>query len=123
MNPARAIVAFLACLSLSGCYVKSYGVQSTGGGTTATTTSTQVGGTAKFSGGRATFVSGQPVSPSAPGGSVRLGSGAAAVLITGIALADFFNYIRGEPRPRELAPGEKIMETCSCYKKQLTSDE
>jgi hypothetical protein len=106
------------CLALSGCYVKSYGVQSTGGGATATTTSTQVGGTAKFSGGRATFVSGQPVSPSAPGGHVRLGSGATVALIAGIALADFFSYIRGEPRPKDLDPGEKIMETCSCYRKQ-----
>lgn len=123
MNPARAIIALLACLSLSGCYVKTYGVQSTGGGTSATTTSTQVGATAKFSNGRASFVSGQPVSPSAPGGHVRLGSGAAVALIAGIALADFFNYIRGEPRPKELDPGEKIMETCSCYKKQVMGDE
>lgn len=118
MIPPRATIAVLACLALSGCYVKTYGVQSSGGGTTATVTSTQVGGTAKFSGGRAAFVSGQPVSPSAPGGHVRLGSGATAVLIAGIALADFFNYIRGEPGPKDLEPGTKILETCSCYKKQ-----
>ena len=91
MNRARAILAVLACLLLPGCYVKTYGVQSAGGGTAATATSTQVGATAKFSNGRAAFVSGQPVAPSAPGGHVRLGTGASVALIaatwTGAACA------------------------------------
>ena len=118
MIPARSLIAVLFCLALSGCYVKTYGLQSSGGGTTATTTSTQVGATAKFSGGRAAFSSGQAVAAGAPGGHASLGPGATAVLITGVALLDLFSYIRGEPKPKELPEGTRIMDTCSCYQKQ-----
>ena len=123
MIPARALIVVPLCLALSGCYVKTYGLQSSGGGTTATTTSTQVGATAKFSGGRAAFSSGQAVAASAPGGHASLGPGASAVLITGVALLDLFSYIRGEPQPKELPEGTRIMDTCSCYRKQVMGDE
>ena len=120
---ARAIIVTLPCLALSGCYVNMHGVQSTSGGTTTTATSSQVSGAAKFSGGRVAFSSGQVPPPGTPGGSAYLGQGASVVLITGIVLADLFNYIRGEPRPKALPAGTKIMDTCSCYQKQVMGDE
>lgn len=121
--PARtAIVAFM-CLSLSGCYVKMYGNQSTGGGATATVTSSQVSGAAKFSGGKAGFSSGQRIAPGASGGTVRLGGNAAAALMVGVVIGDFLNYLSGEPKPVQRRDGVSIAETCSCYKKPVTGDE
>jgi len=84
--PARVLIAILLCLALSGCYVNRYGVQSTSGGTTTTVTSSQVSGSAKFSGGKIAFSSGQVPPPSAPGGHAYLGKGASALLVTGIVL-------------------------------------
>lgn len=114
-NMARTTVTVLLCLTLSGCYVKMYGNQSTSGGTTATTTSSQVSGSTKFAGGKASFSSGQPVSTSAQGGYVKLSGNAAAVLVVGLVIADLVNYIRGEPQAKPLAPGTAISHTCSCY--------
>jgi len=120
--PARALIAILPCLALSGCYVNLYGVQSTSGGTTTTTTASQVSGSAKFSGGKIAFSSGQVPPPGAPGGHAYLGKGASALLVTGVVIADLFNTIRGEPRPRALPAGTQIMDTCSCFKKEVISD-
>ncbi len=121
---ARTTIAILSCLALSGCYVNMHGVQSTGGGTTTTATSSQVSGSARFSGGQLAFSSGQVPPAGAPGGHVSLGKGAAVVLVTGIVLADLFNYLRGEPRPKALPEGTKIMDTCSCFKQEeVTSDK
>ena len=112
---ARAsLLAFLS-LSLSGCYVKLHGVESSSGGSRATTTAAQTAGTAKFSHGAASFSSGPKISPTAPGGHASLGKGASGVLIVGLVLADLMNYIVGPSGPKPLPPGEKIMETCSCY--------
>lgn len=115
----RTVLAMLLCLALPGCYVKMHGVQSSGGGTTTTAASSQVQGTASFAGGRASFSSGQVPPPGAPGGHLSLGKGASLVLITGIVIADFFNYLRGEPGPRALPADTKIMDTCSCYQKPV----
>jgi hypothetical protein len=120
---ARASLLVFLSLSLAGCYVKMHAVETAGGGTRTTATSSQVAGSAKFSHGRASFSSGQRVSPSAPGGHVSLGKGASAVLIVGLVLADLVNYIAGPAGPKPLAPDERIMETCSCYQKPVTSDE
>jgi hypothetical protein len=119
----RAPLVVVLSLGLTGCYVKTHGVQTTNGGTTTTVTSTQVLGTASFSGGKAAFSSGRVPPPSAPGGHAYLGQGATVVLITGLMLADLFNYIRGVPRPKELPADAKIMDTCSCYQKPVKSDE
>jgi hypothetical protein len=118
----RAAVAILASLALPGCYVNLYGVQSTGGGTHTTVTGSQVHGAAKFAGGRASFSSGQVPPRGAPGGHVALGRDASVVLIAGFVLADFFNYLRGAPGPKELPPDSKIMDTCSCYQKPVNSE-
>jgi hypothetical protein len=119
----RAPLVVALSLGLSGCYVNMHGVQTTNGGTTTTVTSSQVLGSASFSGGKAAFSSGWAPPPGAPGGHAYLGPGATAVLITGIMLADLFNYIRGVPKPKELPAGTKIMDTCSCYQKPVMGDE
>ncbi len=118
----RAVVIAIFCLALSGCYVKVAGNQSTSGGTTTTTTSGQVSGSTSFSGGRASFSSGgQPVSPRAQGGYAQVsgsGSGsvtAAAVLLIGVGIVEFLNYVAGTPPPKPLPPGQAIGQTCSCY--------
>lgn len=113
----------VSCLALPGCYISMHGVQTTSGGTTTTSTSSQVKGSASFAGGKASFSSGRVPPPGAPGGHVYLGQGASAVLITGVVLADLFNYIRGAPGPKELPADTKIMDTCSCYQKQVMGDE
>jgi hypothetical protein len=120
--PARISISLLLPLALSGCFVKVSGLETTGGGSRTTTTSSQVAGSARFSHGAASFSSGPRVSPSAPGGHATLGKGASGVLIVGLVFADFWNYIVGTPQPRPLPPGERIMDTCSCYQKPVSSD-
>jgi len=119
---ARAFLLVLLPLSLSGCYVKMHAVETTGGGARTATTSSQVAGSAAFSHGRASFSSGPRVSPGASGGHVSLGSGASAVLIVGLVLADLVNYLVGPSEPKPLPPGERIMETCSCYQKPVNGE-
>jgi hypothetical protein len=117
-QPLRTAGIAIFCLALSGCYVKVAGNQSTGGGTTTTATSAQVGGSTTFSGGRASFSSGgHPVSPRMQGGYAQAsGSGTAtAVLLIGVGIVEFLNYVAGTPPPRPLPPGEAIGHTCSCY--------
>jgi len=117
-QPLRTAGIAIFCLALSGCYVKVAGNQSTGGGTTTTATSAQVGGSTTFSGGRASFSSGgHPVSPRMQGGYAQVsGSGTAtAVLLIGVGIVEFLNYVGGTPPPKPLPPGEAIGHTCSCY--------
>ena len=115
-QPLRTALVAIFCLALSGCYVKVAGNQSTSGGTTTTATSAQVGGSTTFSGGRASFSSGgQPVSPRAQGGYVSASGNAAAVLLIGVGIVEFLNYVAGTPPPKPLPPGEAIGQTCSCY--------
>lgn len=121
-NMARTTVTVLLCLTLSGCSVAMYGNQSTSGGTTVTTTSTQVSGSAQGANYKASFSSGgRPVSPKAPGGYVSVSGNAAYVLVGVVVLADLWNYFRGGPQAKPLPPGTAISHTCSCYKKD--SDE
>jgi len=123
MTPAARIsLTALLSLGLPGCYVNMHGVQTASGGTTTTVTSSQVQGSASFAGGKAWFSSGRVPPPGAPGGHAYLGQGATAVLITGIVLADLFNYIRGVPKPKELPADTKIMDTCSCYQKPVNGE-
>ena len=118
----RAGLVILLCLPLTGCYVSTYGVQSTSGGTTTTATASKVSGSASFSGGKMAFSSGQVPPPNAPGGHAYLGNSGSALLVTGVVFADFFNYIRGDPRPKPLPADTKIMGTCSCYQRPVNSE-
>jgi hypothetical protein len=124
VNPARCLIVLLVCLALPGCYVKTYAVQSTGGGTTATATSSQVAGTAKFSGGRASFSSGQPVSPAAPGGHVTVSRGGSAIFAVGLVVAETVYYLGAlfAPRPQFAPAADSIADTCSCYQKPVSSE-
>jgi hypothetical protein len=117
MDAPRIATAALLCVALSGCHATLYGSQSSSGGTVTTTTSGQVGGSAKLSSGKVSFSSGQPVSPSAPGGTLKLSGSAAGVLVAGLVLIDLVRYIAGAAEPKPLAPDARIAETCSCYKK------
>jgi hypothetical protein len=119
LNPdkvVRAAIVLLLCVPLAGCAVTMYGNQSTSGGTTATATSSQVSGSAQGANYKASFSSGgHPVSPGASGGYASVSGSAAAVLIVGVVIADWVNYLRGEPQPKPLPPGTAISHTCSCY--------
>lgn len=122
MRPSQIATAGLVCLALSGCHATLYGYQSTGGGTTTTVTSSQVSGSAKFSGGRASFSSGGHAIPAnAPGGHVS--GSAVGVLVVGVALVDLFSYMVGPIQPKPLPPDTRIADTCSCYRKPVTSDQ
>ena len=111
----------MICLTLAGCYVKTYGLQSANG---TTTTSSQVVATAKFSNGAALFTSGQPISPTAPGGQVSLGRNGSAILAVGLVFAEAVYYLgalfnRG---PQAAPQSESIADTCSCYQKPVSSE-
>jgi len=119
----RAGLALLLCLPLTGCYVKTYGVQSSGKGQASTATSTQVSGSTQFSGGRASFSSGQVPSSNAPGGHASLSRSGSGVLVVGVVITDFLSYVAGYGPPKSLPADTKILETCSCYMKEVTSDK
>lgn len=115
---ARTGIALLACFQLAGCYVNTYGVQSTRGGATTTTTASQVSGSASFSGGKIWFSSGQVPPPGSPGGYLRLSGSSGGALLAGLVIGDLLNYLAGWNQPKPLPPDAKIMETCSCYRKE-----
>jgi hypothetical protein len=117
MNRAvRTVIVALLCAALPGCAVTMYGNQSTSGGTTATTASSQVSGSVQGASYKASFSSGgHPVTPKASGGYVSVSGNAAAVLVGVVVIADLVNYLRGESRPKPLPPGTAISHTCSCY--------
>ncbi len=121
---ATCLFAACLCVALSGCHATLYGNQTTVNGTTTTTTASQVSGSAHFSGGRASFSSGgHPLPANAPGGTVKVSGGGAGVLVVGVVLSDWFSYAFGAPsQPKPLPPDTRIADTCSCYKKPVSSE-
>ncbi|MGH8641387.1 MAG: hypothetical protein ACRET6_06735 [Burkholderiales bacterium] len=117
MSVPHAATVALLLLALPGCHATLYGNQSTGGGTTTTTTASHVSASAKFSGGRASFSSGQPIPANAPGGTLKVSGSAAGAVVVGVVFLDFINYMVGPTPPTPLAPGTRIADTCSCYRK------
>jgi hypothetical protein len=120
----RAVLAAPLCVALSSCTIALHGHQSTSGGVSTTTTSSNLAGGMKASGAKVSFSSGPAVPANAPGGQVVLSRGAAAVLILGLVIADAVNFFSARlgAKPQQLqGPGESIAETCSCYRKE--SDE
>jgi hypothetical protein len=116
VKPLNYPFFILLCLALPGCSVSTYGVQSTGGGTSTIATSTQVAATAKFSGGVVAFSSGQAVSPAAPGGHAFFTGGSAVFVPIAIIFAEALGAMfgaRAQPAPRT----DAIAHTCSCYQK------
>jgi hypothetical protein len=122
MSIPRAATVALFLLALPGCHATLYGYQSTGEGTTTTTTASHVRGSAKFSGGRASFSSGHPIPANAPGGTLKVSGSAAGAVVVGVVLADWFYYMVGPSQPKPLPPDTRIADTCSCYRKPVSGE-
>lgn len=112
------VVALMA--ALSGCAVTLHGQQTTGGGSTATTTGSSVQGGTRIGNARLGGSFGTPPAARATGGGqVTFSRGASAVLVLGLAIAGAAelvgDWFKPAPAAREpLAPGG-ISHTCSCY--------
>jgi len=112
-----AVLMLIAAISvLAGCSVTMYGQQTTGGGSTATTTGSSVRGSTSVGNARIGGAFGAlPLSP-ATGGQATFSGGASAVLVLSVVIAELFSdWFKPAAAPREaLAPGG-ISHTCSCY--------
>jgi len=111
---ARIAAAGWLCLAAAGCQttVNGYGYQSGTGGASTTATSTAVVGTARVSGGQASFAYGSVPPPGTPGGFVGFG-GSGAVLLGAILIDMVTSWLSSTNRPAP-APAA-ISHTCSCY--------
>jgi len=111
----KTLLLLALSVVLSGCAVQLHGNQ----GGSATTTSSAVSASTSGSNARVGFFSGQPVSPAAPGGQLRISGGGgsvAAVLLVGAVVVEFLNSLGAvQPQLKPLPPGERISHTCSCY--------
>jgi hypothetical protein len=119
------VASVLASLLLaSGCSVRMHGVQSTGAGSTASVSSSQLSGSTRFSGGQAAFSSGGRPASTQGGGHVSLGRGPAAVLIVGLLIADAVDYLgaRFAATPKPGPRTDSILETCSCYQNPVNRE-
>lgn len=110
------VVALMA--ALSGCAVTLHGQQTTGGGSTATTTGSSVQGSTRAGNAQLGGSFGAPQRATG-GGQVTFSRGASAVLVLGLAIAGAAelvgDWFKPAPAAREpLAPGG-ISHTCSCY--------
>lgn len=116
----KGLILLAVCIAVSGCTARLHGHQAMSGGATTTTTSGAVSGSIKSGSTKLVVSSGQPVSPRAHGGYLRLSGDAAAVLLVGLILIDTVNYLVAQfsappaPLQREPAAGA-ISQTCSCY--------
>lgn len=114
----RGVILIAIAIAVSGCTVRLHGHESSGPGGTTTTTSAAVSGSVKAGNTKLAVSSGQPVSPRAQGGHLKLSGDAAAALLIGLILVDTVNYLTAHfsqpPVQRQRATGA-ISETCSCY--------
>jgi hypothetical protein len=118
MKAVSLLAAGILCVMLAGCHATLYGNQTTVNGTTTTTTATQISGSTKFAGGRASFSSGgHPVPANAPGGTLKVSGSAAGAVVLSVVFLDFFSYMVGPSQPKPLPPDTRIADTCSCYRK------
>lgn len=112
-----AIVAVMA--ALPGCAVTLHGNQSTGGGTTASTTGSSVQAGRQFGNARVGGSFGAPPPAHAAGGQVTFSRGASAVLVAGLVIAEAVDVIGAWFKPAapriERLPTGNISQTCSCY--------
>jgi hypothetical protein len=117
--PMKHFAILAAMAVLSGCSVTLHGNQATGGGATAVTTGSSVQAGRQFGNARVGGSFGTPPPASAAGGQVRFSSGASAVLVAGLVIAEAVDVIGGwfrpaAPRAKRL-PAGNISQTCSCY--------
>lgn len=115
----KRLLIMVALVLLPGCAVTLHGNQTTGGGSTATSTgsSVQAGkaiGNARVGGSFAT-----PPAAHAAGGQVTFSRGASALLVVGLVVAGTVDAISDWLRPAapraERLSGGNISQTCSCY--------
>ena len=105
---------------LSGCAVTLYGNQTSGGGSTSTTTGSSVQGAKTVGKASVSGSFGSAPAPHAPGGQVHFSKGASAVLVLGVLIAGTVAAINALVRPgpsrieRTAADGS-VSQTCSCY--------
>jgi len=114
----RCVILLAICVAVSGCAVRLHGHQSTSGGVTTTTTSSAVSGSLRAGNSRVAVSSGQPVSPRARGGHLRLSGDAAAALLLGLILIDTVHYITAylsSPPETSQRHRDSVADTCSCY--------
>ncbi len=120
------LIALVLVLLCSGCAVTLYGNQTTGGGSTSTTTGSSVQGSTQVGNARISGSFGSAPPANFQGGQVTLSKGASAVLLLGVAIAGAVEVVRDwmqpEPPRRERLSPDGISHTCSCYgwKPELT---
>ena len=112
---------------LSGCAVTLYGNQTSGGGSTATTTGSSVQGAKTIGNARISGSFGSAPAPNAPGGQVHFSKGASAVLVLGVLIAGTVDAISELFRPapsriERAAVDGSVSQTCSCYGWQPDAD-
>ena len=115
------LMLLIAILLLPGCAVTLHGQQTTGGGSTHTTTGSSVRASTQAGNARLSGSFGTPPAANAPGGQVSFSKGASAVLVLGMVIASatevvgsLFSPAPVAPPREPLAPGG-ISHTCSCY--------
>ncbi|MBY0269748.1 MAG: hypothetical protein K2X06_07775 [Burkholderiales bacterium] len=124
----KRFLFLLVLVLLPGCAVTLHGNQTTGGGSTATTTGSSVQAGKQFGNARVGGSFGSPPAAQAAGGQLRLSSGASAVLVVGLVIAGTVEAISDWMRPAaqraERLPTGNISQTCSCYASnpELTSE-
>ena len=114
------VIMLLALVALSGCAVTLHGNQTSGGGSTSTTTGSSVQGAKTIGNARVSGSFGSAPAPGAPGGQVHFSKGASAVLVLGVliagtvdAISDWFKPV--SPRIERAADSGPVSQTCSCY--------
>jgi hypothetical protein len=121
----KRFLILLVIAALPGCAVTLHGNQTTGGGSTATTTGSSVQAGKQLGNTRVAASFGSPPAANAAGGQLRFSSGASAVLVAALVMVEVADVI-GEwfkpaaPRAERL-PAGNISQTCSCYGWQAES--
>lgn len=115
----QRILLLLVFVVMPGCAVTLHGNQTTGGGTTATTTGSNVQAGKQFGNARVGGSFGAPAQGQMAGGQVTFSRGASAVLVVGLVIAGTVDTISDWMRPAtqrtERLPVGNISQTCSCY--------
>lgn len=113
------LILIVLMLALPGCAVTLYGNQTSGGGTTATSTGASVQGGTRIGNARIGGSFGAPPAAGAPGGQVTFSKGASAVVVLGLVVVGVVDtvaeWFEPAPPPRAARATGGIAHTCSCY--------
>jgi len=105
-------------LVLPGCAVTLYGNETSGGGSTVTTTGSAIRGGTQIGNAIIGGSFGTPPASGAPGGQVTFTNGASGVLLGGLLIVGAVDLI-GEwfkpAAPRPVPRTGNVSQTCSCY--------